>query len=126
MPGKDAAPLPSPRDSLEARAVVTSESKRSDRSTASTRDPDYHKSLGFRNIHVDVEDPPEELMQRARRVVTRPRASPEIDDETAEKMKRHSRRLRTAAEDIIIKQLASQLIPAMTEVSDPRLEMNSD
>lgn len=49
-----------------------------------------------------------------------------MDDATIQKLKDKSRRLRTEAEDVIIKQLAPHIIPAMDEIPDQRLEMNSD
>jgi hypothetical protein len=49
-----------------------------------------------------------------------------MDDATANELRSKARRLRDEAEDIIEKQLAPHIIPAMNEVPDPRLTMNSD
>ena len=123
MPHKPVTVLPSPIDSFERS---TSTSRKSERSTASVHDSDYHQSLQNRNIYIDREDPPPDLVRRAKRIVSRHRASPEMDDAAIQKLKEKSRRLRNEAEDVIVKQLASHLIPAMNEVPDRRLEMNSD
>lgn len=123
MPRKPSAVLPSPDDSFER---TTTSSRKSERTTASVHDSDYHQSLSYRNIYIDREDPPAELMRRANRIISRQRASPEMDDATVQKLKERSRRIRNEAEDVIVKQLAPHLIPAMDEVPDRRLEMNSD
>ena len=120
MPRNSAAVLPSPRVS------TTSSSKKSERSTASVHDPDYHQSLAYRNIYIDREDPPVEIMRRAQRIISRPRRSPEIDDATVKKLSNKSCRLQNESEDIIVKQFARHIIPAMDEIPDQRLGMNSD
>ena len=123
MPRKSDAVLPSPVDSFDR---TTTTSRKSERSAASVHDSDYHESLSYRNIYIEREDPPAELIRRATRMITRERASPEMDDIMTEKLTRKSRRIRNEAEDVIIKQLAHHLIPSMNEVPDRRLEMNSD
>ncbi|KAL8861014.1 MAG: hypothetical protein Q9178_002527 [Gyalolechia marmorata] len=112
--------LPSPDDS------VVSSSRKSGKSAASVHDTDYYQSLRYRNIFIEREDPPTELMRRAQRLISRPRASPEMDDATVKELKNKARRLRDEAEDVIAKQLAPHIIPAIDEVPDTRLAMNSD
>ena len=123
MPRKTAPVLPSPDNSLEG---TISTSRKSEKSAASVHDTDYHQSLRYRNIFIEREDPPPELMRRARIITSRSRTSPEMDDATVEKLKDKARRLRNEAEDKIIKQLAPYIIPAMTEIPDRKLDMNSD
>jgi hypothetical protein len=110
--------LPSPRNSFEESTIATS--RKSERSAASVHDADYHQSLRYRNIYIEREDPPAELMRRAQRITSRSRASPEMDDATIQKLKDKSRRLRNEAEDVIIKQLAPHIIPAMDEIPLPK------
>ena len=95
-------------------------------SAASVHDTDYHQSLRYRNIYIEREDPPVELVRRAKRIISRSRASPEMDDPTAQELKITARTLRNEAEDVIVKQLAPHIIPAMVKVPDQRLAMNSD
>lgn len=114
--------LPSPRDSTGASTIV---SKKSDRSTVSTYDVDYHKSLGHRNIYVEQQSPSEGLMLRAREIVTRARSSPELDDEAVTKVRELSRKLRHDGEEVIVRQLVPHLIPAIQALPDRRLEMNA-
>ena len=123
MPRKTAEVLPSPDDSFNS---VVSSSRRSERSTASVHDTDYHQALRYRNIYIEREDPPVELIRRATRIISRPRVSPEMDDATVQRLRDKSRKLRNEAEDIITKQFGSHIIPAMDEIPDPRLEMNAD
>ena len=123
MPRKPADVLPSPHDSYTS---VVSSSRKSGKSAASVHDTDYHQSLRYRNIFIEREDPPVELMRRAQRIISRPRASPEMDDAAVKELKDKARRLRDEAEDVIAKQLAPHIIPAIAEVPDARLAMNSD
>ncbi|KAL9605051.1 MAG: hypothetical protein Q9179_001647 [Wetmoreana sp. 5 TL-2023] len=123
MSRKPADVLPSPDDSF---TNVVSTSRKSGKSAASVHDTDYHQSMRYRNIFIEREDPPVEMMRRAQRIILRPRASPEMDDAAVKELKNKARRLRNEAEDVIAKQLAPHLIPAIDEVPDSRLTMNSD
>lgn len=123
MPRRAAAVLPSPGASFESS---TSISKKSEKSVASVHDADYRQSLRHRNIYIEREDPPVELMRRARRMISRSRTSPEMDDAEAEDLRLTARRLQDEGEDKIIKQMVPDIIPAMSRVPDSRLEMNSD
>ena len=76
--------------------------------------------------YIDRENPPPEFMRRANIILSRQRASLEMDNTIVQKLKERSRRIRNQTEDVIVKQLAPYLIPAMDEVPDCRLEMNSD
>jgi hypothetical protein len=95
-------------------------------SAASVRDSDYHQSLRYRTIYIKRDDSPVELIQRATRIISRLRASSEINDTITQKLRDKSRRLRNEAEDIIIKQLTPHIIPAIDEMPNQRLEINSD
>jgi hypothetical protein len=115
--------LPSPDDSFSS---VISSSRKSEKSAASVRDTDYRSSLGYRNICINRQDPPVELMRRATRIISRPRASPEMDDPTVQELRGTVRRLENKGEEDIVQQLAPHIIPAMNRVPDPRLERNAD
>ncbi|KAK5214952.1 hypothetical protein LTR72_011954, partial [Exophiala xenobiotica] len=123
MPPKPPAVLPSPDNSFEG---TISTSRKSEKSAASVHDTDYRQSLRYRNIFIEREDPPPELMRRARRITSRSRTSPEIDDATIEELKKTSRRVQDDAEDKIIKQFVPDIIPSMKKIPDQRLEMNAD
>ncbi|RMZ75995.1 hypothetical protein DV738_g5151, partial [Chaetothyriales sp. CBS 135597] len=124
MSRKPGTILPSPRDSLEEGTISTS--RRSEKTAASVHDTDYRQSLRCRNIFIERENPPPELMRKAVRIISRSRTSPEIDDSTIEEVKQTSRRLQDEAEDKIIKQLVPDIIPSMKRIPDQRLEMNAD
>jgi hypothetical protein len=123
MPRNPAPVLPSPGNSFES---TISTSRKSEKSAASVHDTDYRQSLRYRNIFIEREDPPPELMRRAQRITSRPRTSPEIDDATIEELKKTSRRVQDDAEDKIIKQFVPDIIPSMKKIPDQRLEMNAD
>ena len=123
MPRNTAAVLRSPGVSVDGTKSISS---KFERSAASVHDIDYHRSLGYRNIYIEHEEPSVELMRRAQRTISRPRLSPEMDDATAKKLKEKSRKLRNESKDVIVKQLASHIIPAMDDIPDQRLAMNSD
>ncbi|OQU94475.1 hypothetical protein CLAIMM_00829 [Cladophialophora immunda] len=122
MPRKPAPVLPSPDNNFESR---TSTSRRSEKSALSVYDTDYRQSLGHRNIYIHRNEPPAELMQRARRIISRSRASPEMDDATAQGLIATSRRVENESEDVIIQQLAPGIIPAMNMLPDSRLASNA-
>ena len=123
MPRKPPAVLPSPDNSFEG---TTSTSRKSEKSAVSVHDTDYRQSLRYRNIYVNREDPPLELIRRAQRIISRPRTSPEIDDKVAQQLIRTSRRIEEEAEEVIIQQLAPDIIPAMKILPDKRLASNAD
>ena len=123
--GADDMPLPSPSDS-GASIALTSSSKKSDKSSASVKDTDYRKSLAYRNIYIECEDPPIGLMRRAKEIITASRSSPEVDEVAAREVKKISRQLRTKNEEDIIQRLAPSVIPGMDGILDPRLESSAD
>jgi hypothetical protein len=123
MSRKPTGVLPSPGSSFDS---TISTSRKSKASAASVRDSDYHQSLRYRNIYIERDDPPVELMRRATRIISRPRASPEMDDATAQDLRHTARRLRNEAEEELVQQLAPDIIPAMNRLPDQRLARNAD
>ncbi|OAP54577.1 hypothetical protein AYL99_11025 [Fonsecaea erecta] len=119
---KAASVLPSPDNSLES---TVSTSKKSEKSAASVTDTDYRQCLGYRNIYINRNDPPAQLMQRAKRIISRSRSSPEIDDAAAQGLIATSRRVQNESKDIIIQQLAPGIIPAINKIPDSRLASNT-
>jgi hypothetical protein len=75
MPRNTTYVLPSPDNTFSS---IISSSRKSERSTASVSDTDYRNSLRYRNIYIERENPPMELVRRATRIISRPRASPEV------------------------------------------------
>ena len=49
-----------------------------------------------------------------------------MDDATVQKLRDKSRKLENEGEEDIVQQLGPYIIPAMDEVSDPRLTRNAD
>jgi hypothetical protein len=125
MPRKPTKVFSLPRDS-EASTALMSSSRKSEKSAASVHDTDYRQSLRYRNIYIERQDPPVELIRRAKRIISRPRASPEMDNATIQTLRATSRRMQDEAEEDIVKQFAPRIIPAMDGVPDQRLEMHSD
>ncbi len=89
-------------------------------------DTNYRDSLRYRSIYIKREKPPIELIRRATRIISRPRASPEMDDATIRKLRDKSRKLQDEAEEEIVQQLDLYVIPAMDEIPDLRLARNAD
>ena len=125
MPRNAAELLPSPRDTGRSTAR-TSSSKRSVRSAASVHDADFRDALRYRNIFIERENPPTELVQRARGIIMRPRASPGIDETTAQAFRDTARRLQTEGEQNIIQKLVPIAIPVLNKVPDHNLAYNSN
>jgi hypothetical protein len=67
-----------------------------------------------------------ELVRRATRIISRRRASPEIDDAVIQKLRDKSRKLQDEGEEEIIQQLVPDIIPAMKEIPDQRLAQSAD
>ena len=124
MPRRAADVLPSPSDSFSFNSNISS--SRTEKSTASVHDTDYRNSLRYRNIYINHDDPSVELVRRATRIISRPRASPEMDDPTVQELRNTARRLENEAEDVIVQQLAPGIIPAMKKVPDSRLASTAD
>ena len=124
IPRKTADVLPSPSDTLKS---TISSSRKSVKSAASASDTDYRKnSLRYRNIYIEREDAPMELVRRATRIISRRRASPEIDDAVIQKLRDKSRKLQDEGKEEIIQQLVPDIIPAMKEIPDQRLAQSAD
>lgn len=110
MPRKPAPVLPSLDNSFEG---TISTSRKFEKSAASVHDSDYRQSLRYRNIFIEREKPPPELVRRALRITSRSRTSPELDDAVIEELKDASRELQNKAEEELVLQLAPQIIPAI-------------
>jgi len=124
MPRKTADVLPSPSDTPKS---IISFSGKSVKSAASASDTDYRQnSLRYRNIYIERDDPPLELIRRATRIISRRRASPEIDDNVIQKLRDKSRKLQDEGKKEIIQQLVPDIIPAMKEIPDQRLAQSAD
>ena len=95
-------------------------------SAASVTDTDCRNSLRYCNIYIERENPPVELMRRAKRIISRSRASPEMDEATVQELRDTSRRLQNEAEEEIVQQFAPHIISAMNRVPDQRLARNAD
>lgn len=114
--------LPSPDTSRGSSAS----SKKTEKSVASVYDANYRDMLGYYRIYIKTTDPSAQLMLRAREITSRQRESPEIDDATAKDLRVTARKLENEAEDVIGQQLAPKIIPALSQVPDCRLALNSD
>ena len=121
MPRKHANALSSPRDSFTS---TRSSSGKSVKFSVSVHDKDYRDSLRYRNIYVEHKDPPAELMRRAKRIISCPRESPEIDDAAAQELKATARRLQSEGEEEIVQQLAPHIIPPTNKISERNLARN--
>ncbi|KIX04751.1 uncharacterized protein Z518_05621 [Rhinocladiella mackenziei CBS 650.93] len=122
MPRKPIPFPPSLANGLGSSTISTS--NKSEKYAANVHDTDYRQSLGFRNIYIRRNDPPVKLIQRANRIISRSRASPEMDDDTAQQLVVKARKAENESEDVIIQQLVPGIIPAMSMVPDSRLISN--
>ena len=120
MSPKSANVLPSSGDTFNS-AVPSSE-----KSASSVHDLNYRDSLRYRNIYIQRQKPPVELIRRVVRIISRSRASSETDDFTAQELTDTARRLQDEGEEKIVQQLAPHIIPAMTKIPDQRLAGSAD
>ena len=123
MSRKNAKVFPSPDDSFRSDA---SSSERSGRSSANAYGANYHESLSYRGVYIERQDPPQDLLRRTHEIISRPRSSPEIDEEFARELDRMAQRLYYEAEDVIAKQLGPHILPAIEELPSRKLTMNAN
>ncbi|KAI9678743.1 MAG: hypothetical protein M1817_005800 [Caeruleum heppii] len=94
-------------------------------SLVSIQGGNFYGSLRSRNIFIDGSDCPTKLVQRATDLSTRRRASPEIDEATAETFRRKASALQTDGAQEIILGLAATVIPGLAELPDEKMQHNS-
>lgn len=109
--------LPSPGNSFEGTIPT---SGKPERSAASVHDTDYRQPFGMSDIYINRNDPPVELMQRAKRIISRSHTSLEMDDSTAQELIATTRGIENENEDIIIHQSVPGIVPAMTAIPDQK------
>ena len=114
MPRKPPAVLPSLDNSFGG---TISTSRKSEKSAVSVRDLDYRQSLRYRNIYIEREKPPPELVRRAQRLTSRSRTSPDLDDAVVKEPKDASRELQNETEEELVQQLAPGNTPEWAEAS---------
>lgn len=122
-PNKRLDMMPHP-DPLHSPIDTATTSERSVKSTASVRDTDYRRSLGYCNIYIEEEDPPSELMRRVRNIISRPRQSPEIDHDTVACIRKSIRKNKDKGEEVVKFQIAVSVIPGFNTIPDERLEQS--
>lgn len=88
-------------------------------------DTDYRHSLRCRDIHVNHQDPPPDLVPRAQDLLSRTRSSPELDDEVVQHLIRASRRVEEEEEAATVPHLAPHITPAVEMLPDKRLASNA-
>ena len=81
----------------------------------------FRLSLGKRNIYIVNGELPTELITRAKRIISQPYDSSEMDDATALGLERILMSIDPENEDIVIRELGLPLFPAIRKVPDQRL-----
>ncbi|KAF7505156.1 hypothetical protein GJ744_001222 [Endocarpon pusillum] len=79
--------LPSPDGTATASSQRSGTTASSRKSTASVHDTDYRVTLEQYNIYIMAEEPPLELIERAKRIISYKRATPELDDAAIKKLR---------------------------------------
>ena len=78
------------------------------------------------NIHIDDEDAPSKLIDRAKEIILPPDSSFEMDDVTADELKRKLKSIRKKKESVFVRDIGSRLFPAMINIPDQRLSAERD
>ena len=89
-------------------------------------DGSYRTLLRHRNIRIEAEYPPTELMQRAREITSRPRMSPEMDDRTFTELMKIRREIQDKGEDELIRQIAPSVIPGFNVLPNLKIARSSN
>ncbi|KIW77012.1 hypothetical protein Z517_09457 [Fonsecaea pedrosoi CBS 271.37] len=105
---------------------MTTPSRKSGEPSASVHDSHYRESLGRRNIYINHDHPPAELMKRARTIISKERKSPGINDKTAQMLVATLREVENEPEADIMRTFESGIIPAANVLPDKRLTSNAN
>ncbi|KAI0872602.1 hypothetical protein GGS24DRAFT_491389 [Hypoxylon argillaceum] len=92
------------------------------KTSASVRDSDYEVSLADRNIYIQNEHPPSELIRRARNIISHPRQSPPIDDDAIAEIRESIRNNRDKGEAAVKIQIAASIIPGFNTFPNAKLQ----
>ena len=120
MPHPRANPFPTPT------TITATSSKKTDKSVASVTDTNYRQLLLRRNIYIEEQDPPEELMRRAQEIVSRKRSSPEPNDHSIRELKQIIRKVQNKGEDELVRQVAPIVIPGFNSLPNEKLARSAN
>ena len=81
----------------------------------------FRTILGKHNIHIQYEDAPSQITKRAREIILPPNSSFEMDDVTAEELKRTLIKNMEKDEDVFVREVGLRLFPSISNVPDQRL-----
>lgn len=84
--------------------------------------PDFRTVLGDYNIYICEENPTAPLLKQAKKIISEPHQSSEMDDATVLSLKTNLKRVRAQGEDALIGVLGIDLFPAMGSIPDPKIE----
>jgi hypothetical protein len=96
----------------------------SEKSGITATETNYRKALKLRNIHIQTEPPPAELMRRTRKIILRPRNSPEMDDDAFNELMKTRREIQDMGEDALSRDIGPSIIPCYKKLPSSNLARN--
>lgn len=102
-------------------AVAPSNASKGNKTIGVAR-PDFRTVLGDHNIYIGEEDPTAPLLKQAKKIISEPHQSSEMDDATVLLLKTNLKRVAAQGEDALIGVLGIHLFPAMRVIPDPKIE----
>ena len=83
---------------------------------------DFRTVVDDYNIYICEENPTAPLLKQAKKIISEPHQSSEMDDATVLSLKTNLKRVAAQGEDALIGVLANKLFPAIESIPDPEIE----
>lgn len=84
--------------------------------------PDFRTVLGDHNIYIGEQDPTAPLLKQAKKIISEPHQSSEMDDAIVLLLKTNLKRIAAQGEDALVGALSNDLFPAIRVIPDPKIE----
>ena len=110
------------RESRCTSAITLSNASKGNKTIGIAR-PNFRTVLDDYNIYICEENPTAPLLKQAKKIISEPHQSSEMDDATVLSLKTSLKRVAAQGEDALIGILANTLFPAMECIPDPRIEV---
>lgn len=113
--------FPSPDGTATAFSHKSTTTASSRKSTASVHDTDYRVTLEQYNIYIMEKEPNPEFIERANKIISRQRETPELDDAAVKRLRATMRELQNEGEEDVKSKLGAVIIPGFNTLPNEKL-----
>lgn len=113
--------LPSPDGTATASFHKSTTTASSRKSTASVHDTDYRVTLEQYNIYIMEKEPNPEFIERANKIISCQRETPELDDAAVKRLRATMRELQNEGEEDVKNELGTVIIPGFNTPPNEKL-----